>query len=273
MLSGKAGVIKSVEPTNAGDLLPRQYGDVAAVYDALMDGVPHAVWLSRMERAARERGLSPRSALDVACGTGLVTRLLYERGYRPLCGIDIAPAMIAIARTKALARSEAITFDVQDAATLDLGGQQFDLVVSLFDSLNYILDPARLRAAFRRIFAHTAPGGMFAFDLNALYALSHNLFTQTNEVGPVRHVWTAHWDRETRLCRVEMQFWVNDANGGERHFTETHLQRAYTVPEIREWLADAGFVRIEAFGNYGDRAPGPRSDRLLFVAERPRDRA
>lgn len=247
----------------------RQYGDVAAVYDTLMAGVPHGPWLSRIEKAVQARGKSPRSALEVACGTGIVTELLARRGYSPVWGIDLSERMIAVARTKAEARGLVITYDRQDAATLDLDGRTFDLVVSLFDSLNYIIDPVALEAAFRRIYLHTAPGGLFAFDLNSLYALAHNFFDQTGTFGPVHHVWHAHWDQETRLCRVEMSFWIRDAETGEtRHFTETHLQRAYTVPEIIAWLGAAGFANLEVFSGYGTRAPGPKSDRLLFIAEK-----
>lgn len=247
----------------------KQYGEVSAVYDTLMAGVPHHLWLARIEKAARARGKTPRSALDIACGTGIVTQLLYQRGYSPVWGVDLSAPMVAVARTKAGARGYDITYVPQDAARLDLGGRTFDLVVSLFDSLNYITDAAALRQAFGRIFAHTTPGGLFAFDLNSLYALAHNFFDQTGTYGPVHHVWHSYWDRETRLCRVEMSFWVRDAATGEtRHFTETHLQRAYTAPEVTEWLTEAGFTNIEVFGGYGTRAPGPKSDRLLFVAER-----
>lgn len=235
-----------------------------------MASVPHAVWVSRIEKAARDRGKAPRSVLDIACGTGIVTSLLYQRGYRPVFGFDIAGPMIAVARTKAAARDEAVEFDVQDAAAFDLPGRTFDMAVCLFDSLNYILDPAALRDAFGRIYAHLVPGGLLAFDLNTLYALSHDLFTQRNDWGPVRHDWHAHWDRENRRCRVDMRFAIDDAETGEtRHFTETHLQRAYTVPEVLEWLEAAGFVRIETFGNYGERPPIAKSDRVLFLAERP----
>jgi ubiquinone/menaquinone biosynthesis C-methylase UbiE len=252
--------------------IPNQYGDVSAIYDALMANVPHGAWLSRIEREARLRDKFPRSALDVACGTGIVSELLHERGYRPVQGVDISPAMISIARTKAqaLGSPNSLRYDVFDAAALDLGDARFDMAVSLFDSLNYILEPAKLQAAFKRVFQHITPGGFFAFDMNALYALSHDLFTQSQQFGPVQHVWKAHWDRESRICRVEMDFWVrDDATGQERHFHETHVQRAYTVPEIRQWLMDVGFVDIVVYSNYTDRQPGPRSDRLFFFAEKP----
>ena len=253
----------------------RQYGDVAAIYDTLMAVVPHAAWLSRIEEIAHERGKTGlRRALDVACGTGLVSELLAQRGYAPVVGVDLSPAMVAVARTKALAHGHAppaLRYECQNAADLDLPGQRFDLAVSLFDSLNYITDPEMLRRAFGRVHAHMAPGGLFAFDLNALYALAHGFFTQTGTDGPVHHVWKAYWDQATRICRVEMNFWVKEENaeGGGRFFTETHVQRAYTIPEITDWLTDAGFVDIAVWGNYTRRAPGPKSDRLLFVAERP----
>jgi SAM-dependent methyltransferase len=255
----------------SSEITPHQYGDVAAIYDALMSNVPHGAWLSRIERHARLRGRFPKSALDVACGTGIVTELLYRRGYRPTVGVDLSPEMINIARTKGLAlgNPEGLRYEVQDAAILNLGDARFDLVVSMFDSLNYILEPEALQSAFRRIYAHVAPGGLFAFDMNALYALSHDLFTQSQHFGPVQHSWKAHWDRETRICRVEMDFWVTDEETDDtRHFHETHVQRAYTVPELRDWLTGAGFQNITVYGNYGERPPGPRSDRLLFFAEK-----
>jgi len=251
----------------------RSYGSVAAIYDALMESVPHALWLTRIEEEITRRGKRPISALDIACGTGLASELLYERGYAPVVGIDLSPAMIQIARTKAIARGippGRIRYEVQDAATLDLGMDRFDLAVSMFDSLNYILEPEKLALAFIRIAAHLKPGAILAFDVNSLYALSHDLFTQRSDHGPLRHAWYSFWDRETRICRVEMTFEVSDDITGEsRRFTETHFQRAYTITELRSFMEAARFTNISVFGNYGERSPGPKSDRLLFIAEIP----
>lgn len=248
------------------------YGPVSAVYDALMASVPHDVWLRRIETECVRRGKTPRSVLDIACGTGIVTELLCHHGYHPIIGIDLSAPMIQIARTKADAHdlADRITYQVQNAATLDLQEARFDLAVSLFDSLNYIIDPADLSKAFVRIAHHLNPGALLAFDVNSLYALSHDLFTQTGTSGPLNHTWKSQWDRESRTCRVEMDFTLQDQTTGEmRYFHETHVQRAYTITELREMLEAAGFVNIAVYGNYGERTPGPKSDRLLFVAEKP----
>lgn len=253
-------------------MISNAYGAVSAVYDHLMAEVPHDTWLRRIEQECESRGIRPRSALDVACGTGLATELLYQHGYRPVVGIDLSEPMIQIARTKALAHglSGAIDYHAQDAAALDLGESRFDLAISLFDSLNYILEPDALAEALVRVARHLSPGAVFAFDVNSLYALSHGLFTQSGTSGGLRHDWTAHWERETRTCRVEMAFVVTDTDTGERReFSETHYQRAYTVTELRGMLTIAGFEKIAVYGNYGTRPPHPKSDRLLIAAQMP----
>lgn len=250
----------------------RSYGEVASVYDALMKDVPHAAWLTRIERAVRERGKEPRSALDVACGTGIATQLLVERGYGPVVGVDLSEAMIAVARTKALAGGWAsrAEFLVQDAGALDLGERRFDLIVSLFDSFNYILEPADLKKALRRLYRCAAPGGVLAFDMNSIFALKENLFTQRELDGPVKHDWISTFYEESGLCRVSMAFWVVDeATGEERHFSEVHWQRAYDKTDICTYLTEAGFEKTEVFGNYGSRPPVRNSDRWLFVTQRP----
>lgn len=235
-----------------------------------MAGVPYSVWLARMERAVRERGKRPESVLDVACGTGAITELLHRRGYRPVVGFDISPQMIQVAQTKAQARLYPLEYRVADLAELELEGRTFDWQVSVFDSLNYILDPERLQEGLRRLYAHACPGGVLTFDMNAVYALRHGLFTQHEKNGPIEHDWKSHWDEDQKLCRVEMDFWVTDKHTStRRHFHETHLQRGYALNEMKQWLTEAGWSKIEVFGNYGDKAPNSRSDRWLFVCEKP----
>jgi ubiquinone/menaquinone biosynthesis C-methylase UbiE len=261
----------TTKTSDAASKTSQTYGPVASVYDALMRDVPHGEWLARMERAARERGVAPKSALDVACGTGITTELLVERGYGPVVGIDLAEAMIAVAKTKADAGGwgERAEFYVQNAATLDLGGQRFDLIVSMFDSFNYILEPEDLRAAIHKLYEHTSDGGVVTFDMNSVYALKENMFTQQDLAGPVKHDWVSEFYPDLGLCRVSMAFWVvDDVTGEERHFSEIHWQRAYTKKQICTWLAEAGFSKIEVFGNYGSLPPVRNTDRWLFVAQR-----
>ena len=143
MADSKIEMSKITEPSNQ----PATFGPVAPYYDELMSGVPYQFWVDYIKNVWRRHSRVPQSILDVACGTGTVSRLLTRLGYR-VAGVDLSQGMIDIAKEKASAEALDIDFRCQDAAEIDLGGQTFDAAISLFDSLNYILDPERLQAAF-----------------------------------------------------------------------------------------------------------------------------
>jgi ubiquinone/menaquinone biosynthesis C-methylase UbiE len=67
-------------------------------------------------------------ALDVGCGTGFLSLLLAKLGHR-VTGIDVAGAMLAMARSKADAYGLTVNFHYADAEAPDLPAGGFDLIV------------------------------------------------------------------------------------------------------------------------------------------------
>jgi ubiquinone/menaquinone biosynthesis C-methylase UbiE len=248
---------------------PNQFKAVAAVYDHLMQGVPYADWVAYLRRLLETKGARPRRILDLACGTGNVTELLAEAGYT-MTGVDIAADMIAEANRKAAVKGQSIAYHVQDAGLLDLPGERFDLCISLFDSLNYITEPAHLQRAFERVALHLTRNGLFIFDLNSEMALREHFFDQSNlqQDEPLRYDWRSSYFPDTRLCRVHMQFWAREPDGSERYFEEDHWQYAYTTDEIREMLTSAGFDDINLYQAYTLRSVNRATDRIFYVARK-----
>jgi ubiquinone/menaquinone biosynthesis C-methylase UbiE len=237
---------------------------IAPYYDELMARVPYDMWVDYVEDLFRRHGGVGRRVLDVATGTGAIAIRLAQRGYQ-VTGIDRSRAMLAEARRKSREAGVDIAWRCCDVSRLS-AGDQFDLAVSLYDSLNYVTDPAALAAAFERIAEALAPGGLLIFDLNAIYALEKELFTQADTAPerPVRYRWRSHYDPETRLATIEMDF--ETAEG--RRFREVHYQRGYTMQEIRDMLTAAGLEVAASYHAYTLLPPGAQSDRLFFVARR-----
>jgi SAM-dependent methyltransferase len=247
------------------------FGPVADYYDLLMSGVPYAFWVDYVERVWQRHDLRPYTVLDLACGTGTVSRLMTRRAY-DVTGVDLSSPMLAVARRRAVEEGLAIPFFHQDAADLSLTPRQFDAAVCLFDSLNYILDPGRLAQTYVRVFQHLAPGGSFLFDLNTEYALEQGMFNQScaRKDEPLHYRWRSSYDSESRVCTVRMRFSYEGSDGERRSFSEVHRQRAYHKEEILQWLREAGFIQTFVYDAYSFEPAKRRSDRLFFLGIKPR---
>jgi SAM-dependent methyltransferase len=242
-----------------------EFGPVAPYYDQLMLGVPYRQWVDYIERILERHGGTARRVLDLACGTGQVGCEMIRRGYE-VVGVDLAePMTVACA-----GQTPPMPAAVMDAQRLGLRAESLDLVVSLYDSLNYILDPAGLQACFNEVYDALRPDGLLIFDLNTIRALRIGLFTQNNLGSDelLQYAWTPEWDPQTRICTVTMWFnWLGE--GGPRQFTEMHYQRGYSTREVQEMLRIAGFAQSSVYHAYTFRRPTRWSDRVFHVAEKP----
>jgi SAM-dependent methyltransferase len=138
------------------------YDDLAAVYDLLTADYDHAAWLAVIEREARALGLRGRTVLDVACGTGSSFLPLMSKGY-DVTGCDNSAEMLAIAARKA----PDARLELADIRALpELG--RFDLLLSLDDVLNHLLEADDLVRTFAGMRRNLAPGGIAVWDTNTL---------------------------------------------------------------------------------------------------------
>ena len=216
------------------------YGFLAGCYDEFTTDVDYAAWAEYIQRHFERAGLPGSTVLDLACGTGSLTRELSLRGYE-MIGVDLSPDMLAQAAEKNRdAEGIAPIFLCQSMDQLDLYGT-IDACVCCLDSINYVTDPKKLRRAFQRVHLFLMPGGLFLFDVNTpakLEGLDGQVFL--DETEDAYCVWRAEYSEE----------------------------RAYTPEELTSYLRDAGFTQIKQYGNLKHRPPKPGEDRIFFTARK-----
>lgn len=234
------------------------FDQIAGFYDDLMASVPYDAWIEYVHLVCAYAGLRPRSVLDVCCGTGTMAEAFAQGGLETV-GVDLSAPMVEVARQKGLAE-----YFVADVRSFRLG-REFDLAYSFFDSLNYVATLDGLREALDSVARHVVPGGAFLFDLNTGYAFEQRMFDQQERSAraAVKYRWRGEYDPVTRLIEVHMDF-----RHGGRTVTETHVQRAHSDEEVRQGLADAGFVGVECFDGFSLNPPTRRSDRVHYLARR-----
>ena len=245
------------------------YSFLAGCYDQLTYDVPYAAWADYIQKHFRRRGLPGNMVLDLACGTGSLTRELAQRGYE-MIGVDQSGDMLAQAAEKnRVVEGIPPIFLCQPMEKLDLYGT-IDACVCCLDSVNYVTRPDKLRRAFARVHLFLAPGGVFLFDVNTpekLERMDGQVFL--DETEDTYCVWRAQYDRRSRVCSYFMDLFRLDRESGQwERGEELHRERAYTLEELTAYLEQAGFRDIRAYGELKMRPPRAGEDRVFLVAKK-----
>ena len=143
------------------------YEDFAEVYDRFMDETPYGEWADFVEETLKGAGIRDGLVLDLGCGTGSVTELLAKKGY-DMIGVDLSDRMLDIAMEKRAASGLDILYLQQDMREFELYGT-VRAVISLCDSVNYLLEEDGLLETFRLVNNYLDPDGLFLFDFNTVY--------------------------------------------------------------------------------------------------------
>lgn len=156
------------------DQATRFIGDIPAKYDC--DLGPHLFADYAADLARRVATGRPGRVLEIAAGTGIVTRLLRDAlpPSAHLVASDLNSPMLAIAREK-FADTEQVEFQQADATALPFAAGAFDVVVCQF-GLMFFPDKSK---AYRETFRVLAPGGRYyfnvwdSFEFNSFARITH----------------------------------------------------------------------------------------------------
>lgn len=242
------------------------YEALALSYDRLTKDVDYEDTVEFYQQIWKLEGTAPRTAVDLACGTGSVTALLANKGI-PVIGVDLSEEMLAVAQQKTQGLSPRPVFLHQDLSRLYLP-RGVDLAVCALDSLDYITDPACCAAAIKRVYKCLNPGGIFIFDVNTpekLRAMDAQIFLDEDE--EVYCVWRGDFDEESNICAYGMDLFQRQGRLWRRSFEE-HREYAYSRQQLTEYLKAAGFTHIRVYGDRKLSPPEPGEQRIYISARK-----
>ena len=242
------------------------YHALAASYDRLTNDVDYEATVEFYMQILRREGLHPRTAADLACGTGSVTKLLAAKGYR-VVAVDMSEEMLTEAVQKVQDMERPPQFICQKLQELWLP-RGVDMAVCALDSLDYITNPDDCAEAIRRIYKALNPGGIFIFDVNTpekLRAMDGQVFL--DEDDDVYCVWRGEFDEKTNICSYAMDLFQRSGSVWHRSFEE-HCEYAYSQVQLTAYLKNAGFTAIEVYGDRKFDAPGAGEQRIYFKARK-----
>ena len=242
------------------------YHALAASYDRLTNDVDYEATVEFYMEILRREGLVPRTCVDLACGTGSVTKILAEKGY-DVIGVDMSEEMLTEAFQKVQDMENPPRFICQPLQELYLP-RGVDMAVCALDSLDYITNPDDCAEAIRRTYKALNPGGIFIFDVNTpekLRDMDGQVFL--DEDDDVYCVWRGEFDEQINICTYAMDLFQREGNVWQRSYEE-HCEYAYSEPQLRAYLKAAGFTHIEVYADRKFEAPGAGEQRIYFKARK-----
>lgn len=268
------------------------YTDFAQVYDTFMDETPYEEWAQFLAELIEKYGISKpcvnvgtksdskqengadlldserNLVLDLGCGTGSLTELMSKKGY-DMIGVDFSQEMLNIALEKKEASGSNILYLCQDMRELDLYST-VGTVISICDSVNYLLEEEEVEETFRLVNNYLYPGGLFVFDFNTVYKYEQVIGDATiaENRDDCSFIWENYYHEEECINEYDLTIFVRDGEEEDifRRFNETHYQRGYTLAQMKELIKKAGLKFLFALDADTHEEPTEISERIYIIA-------
>lgn len=221
--------------------------------------------LTQEDILASEKNL----VVDLGCGTGTLTNLMYKKGY-DMIGIDSSPAMLEAAQRKRDDKGYEILYINQDMRDLDLYST-VGTVYSVCDSINYLLKDEEVVRTFKLVEKFLYPGGLFMFDFNTVYKYEKILGDATiaENREDCAFIWENYYDDETHINEYDLSIFIEQEEQGIfKRFTENHYQRGYTLGQMHVFLQKAGLKAVLVRDSDTGEDPAYDSQRIFIVAKK-----
>jgi ubiquinone/menaquinone biosynthesis C-methylase UbiE len=217
------------------------YREFAKFYENLKFGEFDKYAIPYIFQQLKNLKYKPKKVLDLACGNGIASVLLAKSGLK-VYGLDISKEMLKLAKLRAKKANVKIKFIHADMRNFTLP-EKVDLVVSLYDSLNYLLELEDLEKTFQNVFNVLEPGGIFIFDMNTRKTLRRwDNWIYFNEKYNL--VMKGSFDPQANIAKLLIVMFIRKRKDWYKRVTELHVEKAYKKSEIRKCLRKAGFREI-----------------------------
>ncbi|MBR2974499.1 MAG: class I SAM-dependent methyltransferase [Clostridia bacterium] len=200
---------------------------------------------------------SAQRGVDLACGTGKMTRLLAANRL-DVVGMDSSQDMLAQATAQG-GKCRYVCQRLQDFST----PSKVDFVTIVNDGVNY-LQPNELPRLFQRVHSCLKTGAKLIFDISSYYKLSqvvgNNVFFVDDD--DVTCLWSNTFD--TDKVQMDLTFFVKQGDLYQR-FDEMHVQYAHQTQQVVQLLSQIGFD-VVTYDCYTTNPITTTTQRVTFVA-------
>lgn len=245
------------------------YTHLAVIYDEVMRDIDYEDWADFIDAVIQQHHSDAESLLELACGTGSLALSLDELDCYDITATDYSEEMLEIARQKGQYKGAGVQWEKTDFFDIRLG-KKFDVVYMLFDSINYIRDTSSIEQLFKQVRTVLNPDGIFIFDFTTpQHSVKHAEMMNDQGITPDNY----RFVRISRYLEAEgmhyNEFVIEKLSDDKQQVLErkreVHVQKTYTLQEIRNTVSAAGFEEVIAYDGVDLVEATTNSDRITMV--------
>ena len=213
------------------------YSAIAPVYDRLGAHIDYTAYADLIEREAASHGIEKGAlALDVGCGTGVLTTLLSERGF-DMIGVDGSAEMLNEAMNRGYAAGQSILWLRQDMRSFELYGT-VKLICCTVDCFNYLLTKRDAEDFLWAVRNYLEPGGVFIFDTHTRRQFEQVFGNRDYilEDGDDLCCWQNRYREKTGICDFRLSVFRRQPDGSYRRADETQREKLWSDRTIASML-------------------------------------
>lgn len=212
-----------------------------------------------------------RLLLDLCCGTGQLCNFFLQHGYS-IVGVDRSSSMLQYARelNASYLDSGKAQFIQADVTGYE-AGQEFGLIVSLYDSLNHLDSIPQLAKCFLQARRALSAEGQFIFDLNTAEGLKRWTGMDVQEDDEITLIRRGIYELGMQRAFTQITGFIRREDNRFEKFNEVFYNTAFALSEVRDALRASGFgsIRIVSLTNLEQPLDNPEKEgRIVVIARR-----
>ena len=217
-----------------------KYNNIAPIYDELSDDF----WGSKhqfLDIVFKSNNIK-KNTLDLGCGTGILLDF-YENYISYYVGVDHSDEMLRIASNNH-PNSLFINDNICAYFNNDI---KFDVITSLFDTINHLLDKKYWELLFKNVSLMLNDNGFFVFDICTINDLEENWPNYLNIIDNQESyiIIKGEYNVESKISTLSHTYFKknNDNLYARKDDIIEHI--SFDINEILEMLNSVGFNNIE----------------------------
>lgn len=249
------------------------YTSLALIYDHIMKSVDYEDWADFIDAVIQEHHPEAEKILELACGTGRVAMYLDELDCYDITATDRSEEMLEQARKVADFKGYNIKWERQDFFDINTE-ETYDIILMLFDSVNYILKEEDLMRMFKSVQKVMNEDGLFIFDFTTQkhsQLIHDKLDDEGITADDFRYVRKSYFieGEKLHINEFDIEQLDKDRITVLKRFREVHRQKIYELKDMRSFVEKAGFAIEAAYDDFDLVDASARSERITMVLSCP----